>query len=501
MPLPVFQPLDETAFDADRQVSAAHLKLLAENLLFCGNERQGLASLGYQQRLGPNGERRLPEWTAAQWMLRGPFGVYVPGRRASAITAGYTRPKLVIKLAFECVGGDVYALAFAGTPPVNFDAAATTIATTDTTVDLDCFGVVPGWNDVYVAIRGEALTSTESGTLSRNAVNTGFFADELFIIDSPEDGPPGPVSLTWIAIGNGADPANWRDLLTINRSSNTDDKDLVVGEIVADEPFGGSRSGGVNIDFQYGPLAYLRVLAMSADLTQGVDTDDEQRWPAFRWWNLPSSFHIGLNVAGRTVSAHAARMPQLLLGNEQVYAIGASVTTEIGGQWRFKRGGWSSKTELFRFALFNAQETLSNQLMHLEARVPLLLADVSGAEQGTAFTLTVEVYAENGSTLLQTEDGQEAFIAGSRVTEWVTARLAALAEVHDSTTARECFLDGFTHPREANAGVWAPVAATVDVSGLSLDTLYFVAISIVGETSDARTVVTIGDAAARYVYA
>lgn len=503
MTLPVFRPLDETAYGDETQLSSAHCKLPAENLLYCINERQGLASIGYTQRLGANGEQRQPIWTAAQWMLRGPIRVFVPGPRASQITAGYLTPKIVTKLQITVTTGEVYLVAFANRVPANLDGLATIVDVGDTEVDLDTFGVVAGWNDIYIAVQGEAQAATETGDLDRTVLNVGFFDDDEFHLQSPATGPAGPVSQSYLLVGDGAPTDKWRSRQTIIRSNSPSDHQLTLGEMVYGQVIGGTVTGSLNVPFEWGPLAYMQVHALSFDLTQGIDVDDEQRWPALRWWNLPSAFHLGIAVAQRVIPAHQARMPQLLAGADQVYAIGASSTVYIGGQWRFAQGGSSTEVERFRFAFFNAQETLSNQSMHLEICVPVMLSDVSGDEQGASMSLLVTVLEQDNTTVALGPELGERFVGASPVTRFVTARIAALCEAYEDVgnSRRECALDGFTFPADVAAGAWSWLSVSIDISTLTADTLYYVSIGTAGEPSDARTIVVYGDPAARYVYA
>lgn len=169
---PTFQILDEYYARDGQQLSTAHAKALAENLLWAHNERSGVASITYARRSTTKlTTLKGPQLAAAQWVGRGPWRVWIPPLRASV--SGASAPRVVLRIACSVVGGDVYLVATSGRAPSFGSVAVTTASPGDTVVAVDLAGVVPGWNDVYLWYRSEADVSspTSYGVSDRREVS------------------------------------------------------------------------------------------------------------------------------------------------------------------------------------------------------------------------------------------------------------------------------------------------------------------------------------------
>jgi hypothetical protein len=208
MPTPqTFIPIDSTAADSasgtgHAQVSTAIVQRLRQNNRYLIEWRGPTLTFLWPEDTTPAIAEGVPKWRPrlayAQWACYGPFRYYVPDVGGAS---GYSVRKVDIRLAGAVSTYPVKVLAFSlqgrggqSPRPTEFDAEGTTISVGIADVTFSDVAVVPGWNDIYIALQSEADWSVFPPVTDVYMTNNAPFgsilsADSYPYVYSPATGP------------------------------------------------------------------------------------------------------------------------------------------------------------------------------------------------------------------------------------------------------------------------------------------------------------------------
>ena len=209
MPTPqTFIPIDSTAADSasgtgHAQVSTAIVQRLRQNNRYLIEWRGPTLTFLWPEDTTPAIAEGVPKWRPrlayAQWACYGPFRYYVPDVGGSS---GYSVRKVDIRLAGAVSTYPVKVLAFSlqgrggqSPRPTEFDAEGTTIPVGIADVTFSDVAVVPGWNDIYLALQSEAdwtvFPAVTDVYMTTSATTTGGLVDNQSYpyVYTPATGP------------------------------------------------------------------------------------------------------------------------------------------------------------------------------------------------------------------------------------------------------------------------------------------------------------------------
>lgn len=325
MTVPTFRPIDSTAFDDDRAVSAEHGRRIVRDTLAVLNERCVHIGGPFRRYAGDGSEvRTLWRW-AATWQYLGPFHIYVPPQIAAK---GYVR----VLIGARTNGGAGHVRIYAHNPAVPVDEATMTNDTSASpplaneqwfvcqsgpgVTDFDfavLMPVVPGWNDCFLAILCDEdtnrapvnTTSPASIILKTTQTIGGTIAPALKVTGNVSDviGRFAYISLdaTLFALGE-------FDTLTMPYGSNSgNDRILHVHEPSLD------IWGEVDNTSQFGFLSerFTTVVyfdSISIDGSVAYTLEERQFGPQFRYQQVISAGLTRVAVDDAQ-NAHFARLP------------------------------------------------------------------------------------------------------------------------------------------------------------------------------------------------
>lgn len=498
---------DEDAFGEDQQVSTALLKDLSEQVAWCGNERRQVAVLAFSQMSTQQvAASKLPRLYAAQWACYGPLQVY--------LTAGTKYARLNLRFTVE--ENAVEVVAFSGAVPLSsseLDAATSAgnprgdqyavLTTSDTDVTLELGPVRTGWNSVWLAIRSAKSATTATSTA--NITSPGVFVDgRLRVVPDIASSPGfGVVPEAWFQI---AEDGSFDGVPYYTAAwCNTSDDDVAIAEdpyegVLLDIETGG---GGGSTQVRWGNLGVLQLESVALDTTQTRTVEQESWWASLRWYGLPSAVQLR-SLADRITRTARQRMPMICMGLDQVHNVLTS-SGDIGGLWRVYKGGFGASTKsdpgyIAAVAWYSGQASTTYSGQMVQVSVPICA--VNGSTSGGApsqdgdveVTLTAEVFAVTDTTFSTPLAESETTIGlavqryGDNITRsWIVQT----AQARDASDGSTWGMDGLTRPEDV-PGLWAVVTLDIDVSGMTADTPYYIAVKGESVAISSHTVYAVG---------
>lgn len=443
-----FREIDETAFDDERQLSTAHLKRVAENALYCEEERWYTATAAWPlvgKTAQSYGALKPLVVAAADWRCVGPFPVYCSQPTEAA--------KIHIAYTVSTHSVQVYAT----TETHLFDETnAETLSTGSGTQELQVCPLRKGINQVWIVIKG-ALGSATSVTGA--AVSSGTLGD---------------AGVTQF----GSTSTGFQYITGVLIDGQSPVRDDTVTELVADQI---PRSmlcrpteypTGSTVSFTRGTLGSIAIRSLHLEFSNTVPLDQE--WPWARWYQLPSALAASTALHSASGAAHKRRMPAGSWGAEPPFVVPLSGSAfNFSGFYLAGENFAASYATVWEDLIYSDQESAGNEseklLVCFCVRFPGYPLDAPSFPIDVDFRATVD----DGSTSVN----QVIPYTGQSESTGNTSRLLSLEEqdrillglIESSETGSERVAQETMSrtPVSVARSVWPEIAFEIDVSTLT----------------------------------
>lgn len=451
-----FYPIDETAFDDDRQVSTAHMKRLEESAAYCKEERWYTSTwcvplIGDETSQGVYDDLKPPEFSAADWRCIGPFPVWAALPTTSA------------RLHVVCTVADHAVEMYAATPRhIEDDSGAVSIAVGDQTEEIPVSPLDAGLNLLWIVIKsGKGSASSTTGVAAQiEAV--------------------GNASVTTFSVpGSGHRYVenvrlNSSFTLRIDRASELVASG-VSGDVCRDlfyQVRGVDSVGAPDADFDYGTLGSIRIKSVHLEFSTTVSLG--QRWPWWRWYQFPSAVPGG-GLLELTAAAHRQRMPSASWGAEPPRRIRSSTSTwdQQPGLYLAGDGFSASYATLATSRVWLDQDSRADRTRTVIVAFGMRFAGAPESNRETPIDVDFRITLGDGSTtssgVVPVGGFSEPVDARARGDNPIETDRRILGAVSSSETVNERLLAETVSRTRASldAPVWTVVQARVDASSLS----------------------------------
>lgn len=381
MAAPSFVGIDSAGLVDNRALSTFWLQTIHQSEEYCDDERRPMATwiadVSRYTGEATLSTRRALRLSSLRWTLAGPFPVYV---HAGVDTVN-------VRLAYATDDGttDVVALSVQSGTPRSSDALGLALASAASyaatladssgaaaVASLTGIAVRPGWNDVYIAVRGAKGAAIDS-------------ASDAIVLTYDREGIPrfSPTALD-VAYADTpststAVPSIWIDLRDVAGDSVYLGVPLhmAYASTGATEPYDvmmSERSSGAAFvaSYEWGTASWIMLLGVSVDALglYGDATPDTR----LRWYRAPGSQL--LELAGRVRTAHQRRLPQIACGM-------AAMDPDVihpGIRTHIRRSTASSPVAIAHWSYRTTQRVAAAETAYIEARVPLFWLGTGGGQ-------------------------------------------------------------------------------------------------------------------------
>lgn len=447
---PTFRPLDETAFDDERSLSTAHGKRISENEVYCAEERWYTSNyvvplIGEDSSQNSYQALKPFELSAADWRCLGPFPVY-----CSQVTNN-------AKIWLTYTVSDYAMEAYAATPShIEDDADAVTLATGSRTTEIPVSQLLAGMNLVWLVFKSGAGSATSATDVSISIGSVGDAGVSEFAI-------PGS---THRYVENVVIPSRLR--IDARSEAVTDD----VPRSMFYEIPGIANDASPTVSFDYGDLGSIRIKGVHLEFSQSVSLG--QRWPWWRWYQLPSALRGAFILSGAN-AAHRRRMPSASWGAEPPFQRAVS-----GADWYQHSGFYlagdnfqPSYTEEFRSRVYLDQDTKTNETRAV--KVAFFVRFTGPPQSGVAspvdvdFRIKIDDGTNDSSEVLSLSGFTEAgtfFSSGPSAYE-LDRRILSAIESSDGSNERVLQETVSRNISSVDRTVWRLIEADLDASDLA----------------------------------